>query len=76
MAAESLFWGVSDTIQTKRRKVDYETAYSALWVHRQFCLKYYICARTRGLGGAHAAIQTLFRKTLQLYDAILSLEIL
>ena len=31
---ESLFWGFSDTIQTKRREVDHEPTYSALWVAR------------------------------------------
>ena len=35
-AAESPFWGVSDTIQTKRREVDHEPAYSTLWVHLCF----------------------------------------
>jgi hypothetical protein len=32
-AAESLLWGVSDMIQTMRREVDHELAYSALWMH-------------------------------------------
>ena len=31
--AASPFWGVSDAIQTKRREVDHEPAYSALWMH-------------------------------------------
>jgi hypothetical protein len=77
MAAESLFWGVSDTIQTKRRKVDHEPAYSALWVHLQFCLpvKYYICARTRGLGGAHGRDSNFcLGKGPAVVYAILSLE--
>ncbi|KAI9452204.1 hypothetical protein F5148DRAFT_1237059 [Russula earlei] len=70
-AAESLFWGVSDAIQAKRREADHEPEYSALWMHLLLEILR-LCADARPdvrLG----AIQTLFR-TLQLYGATLSLD--
>src|SRR5260221_3269111 len=70
-AAESLFWGVSDAIQAKRREADHEPAYSALWMHLLLEILR-LCADARPevrIG----AIQTLFR-TLQLYGATLSLD--
>ena len=70
-AAESLFWGVSDAIQTKRREVDHEPAYSALWMHLLLEILR-LCADARP-EVRMGAIQTLFR-TLQLYGATLSLE--
>lgn len=70
-AAESLFWGVSDAIQAKRREVDHEPAYSALWMHLLLeILRLCDDARPEVRLGA---IQTLFR-TLQLYGATLSLD--
>ena len=70
-AAESLFWGVSDAIQTKRREVDHEPAYSALWMHLLLEILR-LCADARP-EVRMGAIQTLFR-TLQLYGATLSLD--
>jgi C-terminal region of Mon2 protein len=70
-AAESLFWGVSDAIQAKRREADHEPAYSALWMHLLLEILR-LCDDGRPevrLG----AIQTLFR-ILQLYGATLSLD--
>lgn len=70
-AAESLLWGVSDSIQAKRKDVEKEPVYSSLWT--------FLLLELRGLctDARHAvrfgAIQTLFR-TLQLYGATLSLE--
>lgn len=70
-AAESLFWGVSDAIQAKRREADHEPAYSALWMHLLLeILRLCSDARPEVRMGA---IQTLFR-TLQLYGATLSLD--
>jgi len=70
-AAESLFWGVSDAIQAKRREVDHEPAYSALWMHLLLEILQ-LCADVRP-EVRMGAIQTLFR-TLQLYGATLSLD--
>jgi hypothetical protein len=70
-AAESLFWGVSDSIQAKRRDAAQEPEYSALWM----CLLLEIlglCTDTRPEVRT-GAIQTLFR-TLQLYGGTLSGE--
>ncbi|KZT05808.1 uncharacterized protein LAESUDRAFT_779842 [Laetiporus sulphureus 93-53] len=70
-AAESLLWGVSDSIQAKRKDSDKEPEYSELWM---FLLTEILglCtdARPEVRVGAN---QTLFR-TLQLYGATLSLE--
>jgi C-terminal region of Mon2 protein len=70
-AAESLFWGVSDAIQAKRREADQEPAYSALWMHLLLEILR-LCADARP-EVRMGAIQTLFR-TLQLYGATLSFE--
>jgi hypothetical protein len=70
-AAESLFWGVSDAIQAKRREAAEEPAYSALWMHLLLEILG-LCADARP-EVRMGAIQTLFR-TLQLYGATLSLE--
>ena len=70
-AAESLFWGVSDAIQTKRREADHEPQYSALWMHLLLEILR-LCADARP-EVRMGAIQTLFR-TLQLYGATLSLD--
>ncbi|KAF8267460.1 hypothetical protein EI94DRAFT_1730637 [Lactarius quietus] len=70
-AAESLFWGVSDAIQAKRREAAQEPAYSALWMHLLLEILG-LCADGRP-EVRMGAIQTLFR-TLQLYGATLSLE--
>jgi hypothetical protein len=70
-AAESLFWGVSDAIQAKRREADHEPAYSALWMHLLLEILR-LCDDPRP-EVRMGAIQTLFR-TLQLYGATLSLE--
>ncbi|KAG8906680.1 hypothetical protein FRB99_006381 [Tulasnella sp. 403] len=70
-AAESLLWGVSDSIQAKRKDAEKEPIYSDLWT--------FLLLELRGLctDARHevriGAIQTLFR-TLQLYGATLSLE--
>ena len=68
-AAESLMWGVSDSIQSKRRDSEKEPIYSNLWM---FLLSelLHLCAdgRTEVRNGS---IQTLFR-SLQLYGATLS----
>jgi len=70
-AAESLFWGVSDAIQAKRREADHGPAYSALWMHLLLEILR-LCADARP-EVRMGAIQTLFR-TLQLYGATLSLD--
>ena len=70
-AAESLFWGVSDAIQAKRREADHEPEYSALWMHLLLEILR-LCADARP-EVRMGAIQTLFR-TLQLYGATLSLD--
>src|ERR1700733_266787 len=69
-AAESLLWGVSDSIQSKRRDSE-ETIYNELWM---FLLKELrkLCADDR-LEARNGAIQTLFR-SLQLYGATLTAE--
>ncbi|KAI0738261.1 hypothetical protein C8Q80DRAFT_1207991 [Daedaleopsis nitida] len=70
-AAESLLWGVSDSIQSKRREEDKEPEYSALWM---FLLLEVLGLCTDARPEVRVgAIQTLFR-TLQLYGATLSLE--
>ncbi|KAI0795954.1 hypothetical protein C8Q75DRAFT_791099 [Abortiporus biennis] len=70
-AAESLLWGVSDSIQAKRKDVEKEPEYSALWM---FLLLEILGLCTDGRPEVRVgAIQTLFR-TLQLYGATLSLE--
>lgn len=70
-AAESLLWGVSDSIQAKRKDVDTEPEYSALWM---FLLLEMLGLCTDGRPEVRVgAIQTLFR-TLQLYGATLSLS--
>ncbi|KAI0263538.1 hypothetical protein BC834DRAFT_827343 [Gloeopeniophorella convolvens] len=70
-AAESLFWGVSDAVQAKRREAALEREYSALWMDLLLELLG-LCGDARPEVRA-GAIQTLFR-TLQLYGATLSLE--
>jgi len=69
-AAESLLWGVSDSIQSKRRDSE-ETIYNELWM---FLLKELrkLCTDDR-LEARNGAIQTLFR-SLQLYGATLTAE--
>ena len=70
-AAESLLWGVSDSIQAKRRDEDKEPEYNALWM---FLLLEVLGLCTDARPEVRVgAIQTLFR-TLQLYGATLSLE--
>ncbi|KAI0656026.1 hypothetical protein C8Q70DRAFT_922126 [Cubamyces menziesii] len=70
-AAESLLWGVSDSIQAKRREEDKEPEYSALWM---FLLLEVLGLCTDARPEVRVgAIQTLFR-TLQLYGATLSLD--
>lgn len=70
-AAESLLWGVSDSIQAKRKDIDAEPEYSALWM---FLLLEILGLCTDGRPEVRVgAIQTLFR-TLQLYGATLSLS--
>lgn len=69
-AAESLLWGVSDSIQAKRKDAEKEPEYSALWM---FLLLEILGLCTDGRPEVRVgAIQTLFR-TLQLYGATLSL---
>ena len=69
-AAESLLWGVSDSIQAKRKDVGTEPEYSALWM---FLLLEILGLCTDGRPEVRVgAIQTLFR-TIQLYGATLSL---
>ncbi|CAL1702898.1 unnamed protein product [Somion occarium] len=70
-AAESLLWGVSDSIQAKRKDEDKEAEFSALWM---FLLLEILGLCTDGRPEVRVgAIQTLFR-TLQLYGATLSLS--
>lgn len=70
-AAESLLWGVSDSIQMKRKDVEREPEYSALWM---FLLLEILGLCTDGRPEVRVgAIQTLFR-TMQLYGATLSSE--
>ncbi|CCL98022.1 uncharacterized protein FIBRA_00015 [Fibroporia radiculosa] len=70
-AAESLLWGVSDSIQAKRKDTEKEPEYSALWM---FLLVEVLGLCTDARPEVRVgAIQTLFR-TLQLYGATLSLE--
>ncbi|KAF9810712.1 hypothetical protein IEO21_06846 [Rhodonia placenta] len=70
-AAESLLWGVSDSIQAKRKDTEKEPEYSALWM---FLLLEVLGLCTDGRPEVRVgAIQTLFR-TLQLYGATLSLD--
>lgn len=69
-AAESLLWGVSDSIQAKRKDADTEPEYSALWM---FLLVELLGLCTDARPEVRVgAIQTLFR-TLQLYGTTLSL---
>lgn len=70
-AAESLLWGVSDSIQLRRKDPVAESQYSDLWMFLLGELLV-LCtdARPEVRGGS---IQTLFR-TLQLYGTTLSLE--
>ncbi|KAL6306601.1 hypothetical protein BKA93DRAFT_729312 [Sparassis latifolia] len=69
-AAESLLWGVSDSIQAKRKDVEKEPEYSALWM---FLLLEVLGLCTDARPEVRVgAIQTLFR-SLQLYGATLSL---
>ncbi|KAG9017683.1 hypothetical protein FRB90_000273 [Tulasnella sp. 427] len=70
-AAESLLWGVSDSIQAKRKDVEKEPVYSSLWTFLLLELQE-LCNDSRP-EVRNGAIQTLFR-TLQLYGATLSLE--
>ncbi|KAH9933694.1 hypothetical protein B0H21DRAFT_699431 [Amylocystis lapponica] len=70
-AAESLLWGVSDSIQAKRKDVEKEPEYSALWMFLLLELLG-LCTDARPEVRV-GAIQTLFR-SLQLYGATLSLE--
>ena len=70
-AAESLLWGVSDSIQMKRKDAEQEPEYSALWM---FLLLEILGLCTDGRPEVRVgAIQTLFR-TVQLYGATLSQE--
>lgn len=70
-AAASLLWGVSDSIQAKRKDTGKEPEYSALWM---FLLEELLGLCTDSRPEVRVgAIQTLFR-TLQLYGATLSLE--
>ncbi|KAI0933226.1 hypothetical protein AcV7_004756 [Taiwanofungus camphoratus] len=69
-AAESLLWGVSDSIQAKRKDVEKEPEYSTLWM---FLLQEVLGLCTDARPEVRiGAIQTLFR-ALQLYGATLSL---
>ena len=70
-AAASLLWGVSDSIQAKRKDMEKEPEYSALWM---FLLEELLGLCTDSRPEVRVgAIQTLFR-TLQLYGGTLSLE--
>ncbi|KAI5120993.1 hypothetical protein M0805_000454 [Coniferiporia weirii] len=70
-AAGSLLWGVSDSIQARRKDAEQEAEYNALWM--LLLLEVLgLCTDPR-LEVRVGAIQTLFR-TLQLYGATLSLE--
>ncbi|KAG8863454.1 hypothetical protein FRB96_008194 [Tulasnella sp. 330] len=70
-AAESLMWGVSDSIQANRKDAEKEPVYSALWTSLLLELRG-LCADARQ-EVRFGAIQTMFR-TLQLYGATLSLQ--
>ena len=70
-AAESLMWGVSDSIQSKRKDIEKEPEYSALWMFLLLELLG-LCTDARHEVRV-GAIQTLFR-SLQLYGATLSLN--
>ncbi|TFY62206.1 hypothetical protein EVJ58_g4016 [Rhodofomes roseus] len=70
-AAESLLWGVSDSIQAKRKDAEMEPEYSGLWM---FLLLEVLGLCTDARPEVRVgAIQTLFR-TLQLYGTTLSLD--
>jgi hypothetical protein len=70
-AAESLLWGVSDSIQAKRKDAEKEQEYNDIWM---FLLLEILGLCTDARQEVRmGAIQTLFR-TLQLYGATLSLE--
>jgi len=70
-AAASLLWGVSDSIQAKRKDTEKEPEYSTLWM---FLLEELLGLCTDSRPEVRVgAIQTLFR-TLQLYGGTLSLE--
>ena len=70
-AAASLLWGVSDSIQAKRKDTEKEPEYSVLWM---FLLDELLGLCTDSRPEVRVgAIQTLFR-TLQLYGGTLSLE--
>jgi hypothetical protein len=70
-AAESLLWGMSDAIQSKRKEADKEPEYSALWMSLLLeVLGLCTDARQEVRVGA---IQTLFR-AMQLYGLTLTLE--
>jgi protein MON2 len=68
-AAESLLWGVSDSIQSKRKDIEKEPEYSALWMFLLLELLG-LCSDLRP-EVRNGAMQTLFR-SLQLYGATLS----
>ncbi|KAL5513923.1 hypothetical protein ACEPAG_2684 [Sanghuangporus baumii] len=70
-AAGSLLWGVSDSIQTRRKNSEHEEEYNALWMLLLLEMLG-LCTDPRSEVRV-GAIQTLFR-TLQLYGASLSLE--
>ncbi|KZT30047.1 hypothetical protein NEOLEDRAFT_1153423 [Neolentinus lepideus HHB14362 ss-1] len=70
-AAESLLWGVSDSIQAKRKDAEQEPVYSSLWM---FLLLEVLGLCTDARQEVRVgAIQTLFR-SVQLYGATLSME--
>ncbi|TFK51181.1 hypothetical protein OE88DRAFT_1807990 [Heliocybe sulcata] len=70
-AAESLLWGVSDSIQAKRKDAEQEPVYSSLWM---FLLLEVLGLCTDARQEVRVgAIQTLFR-SLQLYGATLSMD--
>lgn len=71
-AAGSLLWGVSDTIQTRRKSSEHEEEYNELWMLLLLEMLG-LCTDPRSEVRV-GAIQTLFR-TLQLYGASLSSEI-
>ena len=68
-AAGSLLWGVSDSIQTRRKDAEQEDVYNALWMLLLLEMLG-LCTDPRSEVRV-GAIQTLFR-TLQLYGASLS----
>jgi hypothetical protein len=69
-AAESLLWGVSDSIQSKRKDVEKEPVYTSLWM--TLLIELLGLCTDRRAEVRNGSIQTLFR-TLQLYGATLSL---